>query len=168
MKPIIVIYILLFTSYISLGQGKAEPEQSQTFIDLYFRQYADLPKYAVNTMGEAMVKRSNETGMWSHPSIARIMKQVKTYKYLSFDSPPEYSKKVINQLDDEMKKSSTYKEYYRWELNGVTSGIIYTRSNGNKITELVNVSVGKKKLLVSSFLGDDIDLESVRLLAVGR
>ncbi|MCF0063208.1 DUF4252 domain-containing protein [Dyadobacter chenwenxiniae] len=168
MKRICFIYIILFSSYYSFGQDKLAPEPNQTFIDLYFKQYAGMPGYSVNTMGEAMVKRSNETGMWSHPSIARIMKQVKTYKYLSFDSSPEKSNQIISQLDTEMKKSSIYKEYYRWELNGKTSGIIYTRSNGNKITELVNVSVGKKNFLVSSFLGDNIDLESVRSLAIGR
>jgi hypothetical protein len=168
MKALIFIYIIVFTNCICLGQGKTGAEQNQSFIDLYFKQYSHMPRYTVNTMGEAMVKRSNETGMWTHPSIARIMKQVKTYKYLSFDSTPEFSGKLIGQLDEEIKKSSIYKEYYRWELNGVTSGVIYTRYNGNKITELVNVSVGKKNLLVSSFLGDNIDLESVRSLAVGR
>lgn len=169
MKVIVLsIYVMLFTVSFSFGQDKRAASQNETFIDLYFKRYTAEPKFSVNTMGEAMVKRSNELGMWSHPSIARIMKQVKMYQYLSFDSSPEHSTEIIRQLDLTMKKSSIYKEYYRWELNGTTSGIIYTRSNGNKITELVNISVGKKNFLVSCFVGDNIDMESVRSLALGK
>ena len=167
MKAFLSIYLLLFTASFSFGQNKADG-QTETMIDLYFKRYSGEPGYEVNTMGEAMVKRTNEIGMWTHPSIARIMKQVKTYKYLNFDSSPEHSGEIVAQVDAVVKKGNLYKEYFRWELNGTTLSIIYTHGSSSKITELDYVTISKKQISVSCFVGDNIDMESIRSLVLNK
>jgi len=168
MKAFLSIYLLLFTTAFSFGQNKATAGQTETMIDLYFKRYSGEPGYEVNTMGEAMVKRTNEIGMWTNPSIARIMKQVKTYKYLNFDSSPEHSREIVAQVDAAVKKGNLYKEYFRWELNNTTSSIIYTHGSSSKITELAYVTISKKQISVSCFVGDNIDMESIRSLVLNK
>ncbi len=168
MKAFLFICLLLFTTAFSFGQNKATAGQTETMIDLYFKRYSGEPRYEVNTMGEAMVKRTNEIGMWTHPSIARIMKQVKTYKYLNFDSSPEHSREIVAQVDAAVKKGNLYKEYFRWELNDTTSSIIYTHGSSSNITELDYVTISKKQISVSCFVGDNIDMESIRSLVLNK
>jgi len=168
MKAFLFICLLLFTTAFSFGQNKAAAGQTETMIDLYFKRYSGEPGYEVNTMGEAMVKRTNEIGMWTNPSIARIMKQVKTYKYLNFDSSPEHSREILAQVDAAVKKGNLYKEYFRWELNDTTSSIIYTHGSSSNITELDYVTISKKQISVSCFVGDNIDMESIRSLVLNK
>jgi len=168
MKAFLFICLLLFTTAFSFGQNKATAGQTETMIDLYFKRYSGEPRYEVNTMGEAMVKRTNEIGMWTHPSIARIMKQVKTYKYLNFDSSPEHSREIVAQVDAAVKKGNLYKEYFRWELNDTTLSIIYTHGSSSNITELDYVTISKKQISVSCFVGDNIDMESIRSLVLNK
>ncbi|NRF37718.1 DUF4252 domain-containing protein [Pedobacter foliorum] len=168
MKTIILsIYLLLSTAAFTSGQGKPA-SQTKTMIDLYFSRYSDEPKYEVNTMGEAMVKRTNEMHMWSHPSIARIMKQVKVYKYLNFNSSPQHSEEIVNQIDKAVNKDNWYKEYFKWELNDRTSSVIYTRGKENMVTEVVYFTISAKKIHVSCYVGDNIDMESIRSLVLNK
>jgi hypothetical protein len=168
MKTIILsIYLLVITTAFTFGQGKPA-SQTKTMIDLYFSRYSDEPKYEVNTMGEAMVKRTNEMRMWSHPSIARIMKQVKVYKYLNFNSSAEHSEEIVNQIDKAVNKDNLYKEYFRWELNDRTSSVIYTRGKESIVTEVVYFTISAKKIHVSCYVGDNIDLESIRSLVSNK
>jgi hypothetical protein len=168
MKTILLsLYILLLTVTVSFGQDKTAGG-SETLIDLYFKPYSGEPKYEVNTMGEAMVKRTNEMGMWKHPAIARIMQQVKMYKYLNFNGESGHLQQVVAEVDAAMKKGSLYKEYFKWEMNNAVSSIIYTRSSGNKIIEVDYVTTSKSHLSVSCFVGDNINMESIRALAENK
>jgi hypothetical protein len=167
MKNIIIYFSLLLSNIsFSFAQQKST-DKVETMIDFYFKQYSAEPKYEINTMGEAMVKRTNEMGMWTHPSIARIMKQVKTYKYLNFNGTPENLQKIVNQLDAAVKKNNTYKEYFRWEMNNTISSVIYTKGD-KKITELDYITINKGRISVSCFIGDNIDMESIRSLVANK
>lgn len=160
-----LLFILLCLSLSPLfAQDKAAKEQ--TFIDLYLKPYSSEAKYQINTMGEAMVKRSNEMGMWTHPSIARIMKQVKLFKSLNFNT--DRTQQIVAQIEAAVQKATIYKEYFKWEANDTVSSIIYTRNSGSKVTELVYLTVNKKGINVSCFIGDDINLESIRSLAQNK
>jgi hypothetical protein len=106
--------------------------------------------------------------MWSHPSIARIMKQVKVYKYLNFNSSTQHSEEIVNQLDQAVSKGNLYKEYFRWELNDRTSSVIYTRGKENIVTEVVYFTISAKQIHVSCYVGDNIDLESIRSLVSNK
>lgn len=163
----LTIYLLLVSTAFTFGQKKSV-SQTKTIIDLYFNRYADEPGYEVNTMGEAMVKRTNEMGMWSHPSIARIMKQVKVYKYLNFNSSPQHSEEIISQIEVAVNKDRLYKEYFKWELNDRTSSVIYTRGKENVVTEVVYLTISAKKMYVSCYVGDNIDMESIRSLVLNK
>ena len=168
MKIIILFFSLLLTSIsFSFGQDKPTDGKVETMIDLYFTRYATEPKYEINTMGEAMVKRTNEMGMWTHPSIARIMKQVKTYKYLNFNGSSEHLQEVAGQVDAALKKGALYKEYFRWEVNDTISSLIYTKGD-KRITELDYITINKGHISVSCFIGDNIDMESIRSLAANK
>ncbi len=164
-----ILYLSLFLASMSFSFGQDKPATSkvETMIDLYFKRYSAQPKYEINTMGEAMVKRTNEMGMWTHPGIARIMKQVKTYKYLNFNSSPKYLQEVVAQVDAAVKKDGLFKEYFRWELNDVISTVIYIKGD-KKITELDYITINKEHISVSCFIGEDIDMESIRSLATNK
>ncbi|MFD2581370.1 hypothetical protein ACFSR6_02640 [Pedobacter vanadiisoli] len=167
MKTIVVYFSLLLTMVsFSYGQQKSAGN-AETMIDLYFKSYSGESKYQINTMGEAMVKRTNEMGMWTHPSIARIMKQVKTYKYLNFNSSSENLQKIIAQVSTAVNKGNIYKEYFRWETNDVVSSVIYTKGD-KKITELDYITLNKGHISVSCFIGDNIDMESIRSLVANK
>lgn len=161
------IWLLFNTVSFSFGQEKTVTGKTETMIDLYFKRYSAESRYQVNTMGEAMVKRTNEMGMWTHPSIARIMKQVKMYKYLNFDASPDHLQEIISQIGAAVKKGNIYKEYFKWELNDNVSSVIYTKGD-NKITELDYITINKGHISVGCFIGDDIDMESIRTLAANK
>lgn len=164
----IIIYFSLILSSISFSFAQQKPSgQVETMIGLYFKPYSAEPKYQINTMGEAMVKRTNEMGMWTHPSIARIMKQVKTYQSLNFNGTPENLQKIVNQIDAAVKKNKVYQEYFRWEMNNTVSSVIYTRGD-KKIIELDYITISKGHISVSCFVGDDIDMESIRSLVANK
>lgn len=164
MKTTLLAILLCFAMGNLFAQDKAAKEQ--TFIDLYLKPYSSEAKYQVNTMGEAMVKRSNEMGMWTHPSIARIMKQVKLFKTLNFNT--DRTQEIIKQIAATTQKAHVYNEYFKWEMNGAVSSVIYTRNNGSKVVELVYLTANKRGVNVSCFIGDDIDLESIRSLAQNK
>jgi hypothetical protein len=158
----IVLLTLLFTKAAYAQSTKTTADD--TMIGRYFKAYANQPKYRITTMSEQMVAQSNEMGMWKHPSIARIMKQVKTYQYLNFDAPPAFSANVISRLDAAVKKDGLYQEYFNWETNGTVSALIYTRGKA-AISEVVYITLGPKRIHISCYLGNNISMESIKALA---
>jgi len=166
MKTYNLILFHLFLSALCWGQEKQVSPSNNSMIDKYFTVYAKQPGYEVQLMGESMISRSNEMGMWKHPTIARIMKQVKYYKYLNIPVTTGTKLKMIERLNLEVQKDGLYHEYYKQEASDNTI-IIYTK--GLKIvTELVLVSDQGNRLNVSCFFGNHIDMDSVRALAGGH
>ncbi|MDN5286000.1 MAG: hypothetical protein JWR38_2274 [Mucilaginibacter sp.] len=159
----ILLCVILISVNNTYGQEKVVDSSNDTMIDKYFSGYSKQPGFEVKQMSEAMINRSNETGMWKHPAIARIMKQIRFYKYLDMPASQEFVTKVLDQVNQKVKKDHVYDEYFRWEQNGNTSVIIYTRGK-KAITELVTVSIQWGNMHVSSFVGDAIDIESVKAL----
>lgn len=160
----ILILSIVCSANLCLGQEKLSIGSTDNMIDKYFRIYASQPGYEVQYMGEAMVKRSNETNVWKHPAISRIMKQVRAYKNLNIPVTPDLTNKIIQQLDQSIRKDKIYEEYYRYETNGKISFILYTR--GNKIiTEVVSISIQWGNMHVSSFMGDNIEMASIKALS---
>lgn len=167
MKAQFIILLLLSLSFnLAFGQEKNSGKADDSFVDAYFTTYAKMPGYDAQMMGEAMVKRLNDKEAWKHPSIARIMKQVKTYKNLSMPVTPEFTSSMLEQLDQQVKKDQRYDQYYR-KVTANSVVIIYTRGK-QLIKEIAVVSIAWGRLTVSSFIGDQIDLESVRALSENR
>lgn len=162
----IILFILSLSFNLAFGQGNNSGKAEDSFVDAYFTSYAKMPGYNAQTMGEAMIKRLSGKGSWKHPSIARIMKQVKTYKNLSLPVSPQFTNTMIEQLDQDVRKDGRYDQYYR-KVTGESIVIIYTRGKPT-IKEIAVVSVAWGHLTVSSFIGDQIDLESVRALSENR
>jgi hypothetical protein len=159
---LLVLLTLLLTQ--SAFAQSAKTMADDTMIGRYFKAYEDQPKYRITTMSEQMVAQSNEMGMWKHPSIARIMKQVKSYQYLNFDAPADFTATVIKKLDAAVKKDRLYQEYFKWETNGTVSALIYTRGK-TAITEVVYITLSPKRMHISCYLGNNISMESIKALA---
>jgi hypothetical protein len=165
MKRIVIIAVLL----ISVLRLNAQNRIPKTMIDLYFTSYSHQPEYEVNTMGEDMIKNTLKIGMWTNPAFARIMRQIKTYQYVDFRSTAELNKKIINHITEENHTNHIYKEYFRWEMNGKVSSIIYTKGSDNDITEVVYLTIDSKDNVdVSCFVGDHISMESIEDLAKNK
>lgn len=165
MKKVVMIAILL----IAVLRLNAQNRVPKTMIDLYFTAYSRQPGYETNTMGEDMIKNTLKIDMWKHPSIARIMRQISLYQYLDFQSTTELNKKIISGITEQNHTNNIYKEYFRWELNGKTSSIIYTRGPNNNITEVVYLTIdAKDNVYVSCFVGDHISMESIEDLAKNK
>jgi len=90
------------------GQEKVVDSSTDTMIDKYFSSYSKQPGFEVKQMSEAMINRSNETGMWKHPAIARIMKQIRFYKYLDMPASQEFVTKVTGSGKPKSKKRPWY------------------------------------------------------------
>lgn len=166
MKRYILIILHISLSTVCFGQKQQTPPANNNMIDQYFAIYANQPGYEVQLMGESMIKRSNEMGMWKHPIVARIMKQIKYYRYLNMPVSKATKLKVIERLNADVNRDGIYEEYYRQEATDSTI-IIYTKGQ-KAITELVLVSSQGNNLNVSSFFGNQIDMESIRALARGH
>lgn len=166
MNKKIILYAMLFVLSIGLSfsQAKTRPKD-ETMIDRYFTENVQSGG-KVMTLREAMIKRSLEIGMYKHPGIIKVLKQVTTYKTLSFGSSAEQSAKTLVLLDQKIKKDHSYDEYFRYEDDDITSSVIYTRG-GKIITELTVITVGRSNLTVSCYIGDNISIESIRELTIG-
>jgi len=164
----LIIFPLLFLTSVALAQVKVSANQTKTMIDLYFKPYLQEPGYQINTMGEAMIKSTIDMGNYSNPSVARIMKQIKTFKYLIFESLPDHSKEIFSKVEANIARDKQYKEYFRSEQNDSAITFIYTRESGNKIIELATVSISKRSFTVNCFNGENINLESIRLLTLNK
>jgi len=161
---------IIFLLFILIGlnapaQNKTETEI--TMIDLYFKEYSSQPKYKVITMNERMIQHSNETGMWTHPAFAKVMKQVTLYRFVNFDSSPEMSSKIVDKLSAAVKKDKRYDEYYRSSTKGAVSTLIYTKGK-KTITEITYITIDSKHMHISCFVGNSIDLENIRTLAPNK
>jgi hypothetical protein len=158
---IIFLQVMLVGS-TAQAQNQAEPRI--TMIDLYFNNYFNQPKYKVTTMNERMIEHSNEIGMWTHPAFAKVMKQVRLYKFLNFNSSPKLSAEIVSKLSAAVRKDKLYEEYYRSSMSGAVSTLIYTRGE-KRITEITYITIDSKQLHISCFVGNNIDIESIRTLA---
>jgi hypothetical protein len=158
----IIFLLVMLMGSIAQAQHKTDP--GITMIDVYFSNYSNLPKYKVTTMNERMIEHSNKVGMWTHPAFARIMKQVKLYKFLNFDSSVKLSAEIVSKLSAAVKKDKLYEEYYRASMSGAVSTLIYTKGV-QRITEITYITIDSKHMHISCFVGDNIDIESIRTLA---
>ena len=162
MKTILFsFWVLLFSVSPLFGQEKISADQTQTLIDIYLKSFSGEPGYRVSGMSEEMMKHFNETGMWKNPNFARFMKQIKIYKTLHFQSSAESAQQIVGNADAAIKKDNLYKPYAMLKQNGATS-YIYIRTTKNKITEIGYIVINQSGIGASSFVGDNIDIESIR------
>lgn len=166
MNKKILLYAMFFvlSTGLSFGQATTRPKD-ETMIERYFSENVQSGG-KVMTLREAMIKRSLEIGMYKHPGMIKVLKQVTTYKTLRFGSSAEQSAKTLAQLDQKIKKDHSYNEYFRYEDDDTTSSVIYTRG-GKIINELTVITVGRNDLIVSCYIGDNISIESIRELTMG-
>jgi len=166
MKRILFTSIFLLLAVLCFGQGVIKSDASaDNMIDRYFSSYRDRIKFK-STLGEKMIKRSIEMGMFKNQDLVRIMNRVKTYKSLIINYTPSESQKIISGIAAEIKKDHSYEEYYRYDNNKENSYIIYTRG-GQVIRELVVIEINNH-LNITCFLGDHIDMNAIRELTIGR
>ena len=162
----LIIYCLLTCYALSV---QAQRHTNKSMIDLYFDKYSSQPGYQNITMNEDMIKNSLKIGMWKHPSIARIMSQITTFQNISFHSSEQLNKEILAGIAEQSEKNHLYREYFKWELNGRVSSVIYTRGPDTNITEVINLSIGPKNILnVSCFIGNHIDMKVIRDLAQNK
>lgn len=164
------IYLLLIclTSIAltkTFAQVKKNNDSHHTMIDKYFNTFEKLSGYEVREMNELMIRRSNEDGMWKHPAISKLMKQITFYQYLDLPASPESIEKILGQVSQKIKQEGVYEEYFKWEKNGYTSVVIYTKGK-KPITELVTIVMSPGNLHVSSFSAASIDITSIKALTV--
>jgi len=163
-------YLLLvcLTSIIftrTFAQVKTSNKSHNTMIDKYFNSFSKSPGFEVKEMSESMIRRSNEDGVWKHPAITKIMKQIRFYQYIDLPGSPESFAKILDQVSQKINQDNIYNEYFKWGKNGYTSVIIYIKGE-KPITELVTISTSPGNLHVSSFSGESIDMASIKALTV--
>jgi hypothetical protein len=164
MKTILLsFWVILFSVSPLFSQDKTSEVRAPTLIDIYLKSFSGEPGYRVSGMSEDMLKRFNETGMWKNPNLARFMKQIKLYKSLHFQSSTENGRQIIGKIDAAIKKDRLYKPYAVLNQNGAISDI-YIRTNGNKVIELAYVVINNSGIGASSYVGDNIEIESIRSL----
>lgn len=162
----IMLFCLSILTNLSV-QAQNNTELESTMIDSYFKDYSGQPKYKVTTMNERMIQHSNEIGMWTHPAFAKVMKQVRLYKFLNFHSSPQMSSEIVNKLVTAVRKDKLYDEYYRSSQNGAVSTLIFTKGK-KPITEITYITIDSKHMHISCFVGNSIDIESIRTLAPNK
>lgn len=158
MKRILLAGILLIVAY----SGNSQNTKYVTMIDLYFSEYSNQPNYKKYTLNEDMIKNSIANDVWKHPSIAKIMQHVMLYQNLNFKSTTRLNKQIIDKISDYNRINNKYKEYFRFDLNGRVSTIIYTKGDNNNITELVCITIDKSNVInVSCFVGNSISMKDI-------
>jgi len=140
------------------------PSPVGNIIDLYFKSYSAEPEYRTTELTEDMMNNIREkAGVWGNPKFDKFMRQIKLYKTLRFKSNKEHSQQVFNSVEAEIKKGQLYKPYFKWDKDGGRS-YFYTQSKDGKIVEFsfITITPDRSTFSVSSFNGNNIDIETIR------
>lgn len=163
MKHIFFTSLLLLLTIVSFGQQTKDV--TDNFIDKYLKSYTDRTKSS-STMGEKMIKRSIELGLYKNEGFVRVMKQVKTFKTVRLSISATEGKKIMEDVGAKAEKDHLYDEYYSSDYDGKSSYIIYTRG-GKIVKELVVIEISNY-LSVTCYIGDHIDLDAIRQMTLGQ
>jgi hypothetical protein len=162
-KIILFMSIVLLTANVSFSQDTSSPASLGNIIDTYFKSYNSEPEYRSTDITEEMMNKIREKGIWGNPKFDKFMRQIKLYKKLSFKSNKEHSEQIFAGVKAAIKKDRLYKPYFKWNKDSGQS-YFYIKSNDNKITEFSFITIipDRNIFTVSSFNGDNIDIETIR------
>ncbi|MBB1647682.1 DUF4252 domain-containing protein [Sphingobacterium sp. UME9] len=159
-KKVLLFVILLFQIVSVTGQTTSKGNKGN-IIDLVFSDLAKDPSNKLFIMGEAMLNEINDKNGWSRKETSKIARSINSYKVLTIEiNNHGAGLKLFREIESEIHNYPSYKKYLQEE--GHRYSIIYTKGTNPKFSsEIVIVYLRDKKLRISSFAGDNLDVKGM-------
>jgi hypothetical protein len=159
-KKLLVFVIALFQIASVTGQT-ASKGNKENIIDLVFSDLTKDPSNKLFIMGEAMLKEINDKNGWSRKETSKIARSINSYKVLTIEiKSKEDGIRLFRKIESEIHNYPSYKKYLQEE--GHRYSILYTKGTDPKFSsEIVIVYFKDKKLRISSFAGDNLDVKGM-------